>query len=696
MNFSLVTEYPIWFTLFCVLAGLCYAMLLYFKEAKLIEVKPWLKWLLATFRFITVSILAFLLLTPLLKTIFREVEKPVIVVAQDNSESIVIGKDSVYYKTEYQQKLNSFIKNLSDKYEVRTYSFGDKLSNNIPFTYKEKQTDISALMEELDIRYSNRNLGAVVLCSDGLYNKGLDPVFASGSIKVPVYTVALGDTLIKKDVLIRKVRHNRMAYFGNTFPLEITAEARQFKGKSAQVSVSKNDEVLFTQTLNFTSDKYSATIPVQLQAKEKGMQRYRIKIASLPGEITYSNNVQDIFIEVLDGREKVLLLAAAPHPDIAAIKQGIENNENYELDVAYAADYSGTFAQYNLVILHQIPAELNTYPKLLSELAKSEVPLLYILGNQSSIKAFNALNTGLSISEGNARSNEAQAKLSAAFALFTLSDDCSNFISTLPPLLSPYGNYKMSNAATVFLSQKIGAVQSDYPLILFADANSRKTGVIAGEGIWRWRLADFQEHRNHSIFNELINKMVQYLSVKADKSLFRVMSKSNFYENEAIQLDAEVYNESFELINEPEVTLEIRNSDNKRFPFAFTKTANAYRLVASSFPVGEYKYEARVKVGDKVRTQSGAFTVSPLVLESINSTADHQLLYKLAQQHGGEMVYPNALEALQNKLLSRDDIKPVSYSEKKLKELIHLKWVFFLLLGLLSFEWFLRKRNGGY
>jgi hypothetical protein len=85
-----------------------------------------------------------------------------------------------------------------------------------------------------------------------------------------------------------------------------------------------------------------------------------------------------------------------------------------------------------------------------------------------------------------------------------------------------------------------------------------------------------------------------------------------------------------------------------------------------------------------------------LILESINSTADHQLLYKLAQQHRGEMVYPNALDALQNKLLSRDDIKPVSYSEKKLKELIHLKWVFFLLLGLLSFEWFLRKRNGGY
>ena len=46
----------------------------------------------------------------------------------------------------------------------------------------------------------------------------------------------------------------------------------------------------------------------------------------MQGEVTYSNNVQDIFIEVMDGREKILILAAAPHPDIAAIKQLIIQN----------------------------------------------------------------------------------------------------------------------------------------------------------------------------------------------------------------------------------------------------------------------------------------------------------------------------------------------------------------------------------
>ena len=696
MNLSLVTESPLWFSIFCLMAGMAYASLLYYRDTKLVEVKPWLKILLASLRFVVVTLLAFLLLSPLLKTIFREVEKPVIVVAQDNSESLVIGKDSSFYKKDYKEKLNSFIQKLSDKYEVRTYSFGDKISSTIPFDYSDKQTDISSLMDEIDTRYANRNLGAVVLCSDGLYNKGEDPVYASENIKAPVFTVALGDTTIKKDVVITKVRHNRMAYLGNTFPVEILLEAHQFKGKTANLTLSKNKESLFTQKVSFSSDKFSLTVPVQLLAKEKGMQRYRVTIDNLPAEVTYHNNSQDFFIEVVDGREKVLLLAAAPHPDIAAIKQAIESNENYELEVAFAADFNGVFNPYNLVILHQLPAENNTYPKLLADLSKAEVPLLYILGNQSNIAAFNALNTGLSIPDGHAKANEAEAAVDNAFTLFTLSEESRNYVAKLPPLLAPYGNYKMSNSTTVFLNQKIGTVQTNYPLVLFNEVNSRKTGVITKEGIWRWRLSDFEEHQNHNIFNELINKTVQYLSVKVDKSLFRILTKTNFFENEALQFDAELYNESYELINEPEVSIEIINSENKRFPFSFSKTATAYRLTSTAFPVGEYKYIATVKVGAKTLSQAGSFTVSPLVVESINTTANHQLLYNLAKQHNGEMYTPATLESLQNQLLQRDDIKPISYSEKKLKELINLKWVFFLLLMLLSLEWFLRKRNGGY
>lgn len=696
MNFSLVTELPFWFLLFCVLAGVVYASALYYKESNLPDVKPSLKLLLAAIRFVVVTILAFLLLSPLLKTAFREVEKPIVVLAQDNSKSIIIGRDSTFYKSEYQASIKRFVEKLSAKYDVHTLSFGDKISDNPDIKYTEGQTNFAELFEEIDTRYSNRNLGALVICSDGIFNKGEDPVNVAQLVKVPVFTVALGDTTIKKDVLISKVRHNRMAFFGNTFPLEITLEAHHFSGKSAQLTIQNNSEILVNQPVLFTDNNFSKTIPLQLSAKAKGIQRYTVKIAPSPGELTYHNNIQEVFIEVLDGKEKVLLLAAAPHPDIAAIKQAIESNENYELEVAYAADFSGSTTGYNLVILHQLPNVTIPFTKLNQLINSEQVPLFFILGNQSNLPAFSALNMGLSLIESRGNPNEVEALSAENFSLFTLSDKTRSFISQLPPLLAPYGNYKTSNSSTVLLKQKIGTVSSDFPLLLFNDIASRKIGILTGEGLWRWRLADFEQHHSHEIFQELIHKTVQYLSVKVDKSLFRVFTKHHLYENEQLEFDAEVYNESYELINQPDVQLEIINSDKKRFPFLFSPAANSYHLSISAFPAGDYTYEAKVKVGEKTLTQRGTFTISPLVIEAINTTADHQLMYNLAAKHEGKMYLPTQLDALQNQLLQHEQIKPVSYTEVKFKELIHLKWVFFLLLSLLSFEWFLRKRNGGY
>ncbi len=84
------------------------------------------------------------------------------------------------------------------------------------------------------------------------------------------------------------------------------------------------------------------------------------------------------------------------------------------------------------------------------------------------------------------------------------------------------------------------------------------------------------------------------------------------------------------------------------------------------------------------------------MLEANNTRANHQLLQNLAQKYSGKMFYTNQLNGLVEALSANNDITSIIYEEEDLKELIHLKWIFFLFLGLLSLEWFLRKRNGAY
>jgi hypothetical protein len=54
------------------------------------------------------------------------------------------------------------------------------------------------------------------------------------------------------------------------------------------------------------------------------------------------------------------------------------------------------------------------------------------------------------------------------------------------------------------------------------------------------------------------------------------------------------------------------------------------------------------------------------------------------------------MEQLADRIRKREDIKPVIYNPKKLVDLVEMKWIFFVLLFLLSLEWFMRKRNGAY
>jgi hypothetical protein len=308
----------------------------------------------------------------------------------------------------------------------------------------------------------------------------------------------------------------------------------------------------------------------------------------LKDEISYSNNVQEIFIDIIDSKQKILILANSPHPDIAALKFAIEDKKNYQVEDFLYNDFKKQVTGYNLVILHQLPSFKNSLSDLIFSINKAKIPLLFIIGVQTDLNTFNKLNTGLSIWSEKKTFNEALPIINKEFVLFSISTDLKKIIGKLPPLNSPFGRYKILNSTNQLFNQKIGSVETQDPLVLFNQNQDLKFGIIAGDGIWRWRMTNYFIEENHNAFNELFHKIIQYLSVKEDKSYFRIYGKNDFPENENVEFNSEVYNESYELINHPEVEITIINDEGKKYPFVFSKTENSYHLNAGSFPVGTY------------------------------------------------------------------------------------------------------------
>jgi hypothetical protein len=693
---SISTEYSLWFVLLCLAVAAAGSWFLYQRNTLDLSGKygKWMLRGLMAFRFLSLFFVAFLLLGPLMKIWSRRTDKPFIIFAIDGSQSIVAGKDSSFYKTTFKNEIEALQNSLGNDYEIKTYQFGKSLTNAFDGNYSEKQTNVSQVFDEIKNNYSNQNLGAIVLATDGLYNEGNNPLYTAREIKSPVFTVALGDTIQQKDLLIRQVKHNQIVYTGNIFPLQIDVSAYGYPGQKSIITVNHKGQNIFSQSVNIIGASFFTTIPISLDAKEAGTQHYIITVSALPGEVSVINNRYDVFVNIIDGKQKIAMVSYSPHPDLTAYKQAIEQNENYNIaTLRYDKISPAELKDYSLVIFHQIPGPRGEGSNLVKEAKDLHVPILYVLGAQTGLSYFNTLEPTMNILATRSANNEVIAGFQPGFSLFTLGDDELEVIKKFPPLISPYGTYKYNAESEILFTQQIGYVKTNYPLMLFSKSAGNKVGFICGEGFWKWRMYD-AGLSEQKVTSSLAGKLVQYLAAKEDRSRFRINGNKRFDENEPIRLDAEVYNESYELINSVDVQIVIRNAQGKKYNYSFSKTGNAYTLDAGLLPVGNYSYEASAAIGNKVQNVKGQFAVVPLQVEFLQTTADHQLLNEIATETGGKLFSPSQLSELEKTLRSNETIKPVIYKQEDLKSWINLKWIFFTILALLSVEWFIRKWNG--
>lgn len=93
---------------------------------------------MAVFRFITLWFILFLLTGIIVENLEERKEEPLIILAHDNSESVIMNKDSDYYRNEYPELLEKLSGSLKEDYEVIDYSFTDVSEKDCSMTIPEK------------------------------------------------------------------------------------------------------------------------------------------------------------------------------------------------------------------------------------------------------------------------------------------------------------------------------------------------------------------------------------------------------------------------------------------------------------------------------------------------------------------------------------------------------------------------------
>ncbi|UOQ96309.1 VWA domain-containing protein [Hymenobacter sp. 5317J-9] len=690
----LTTQYSAWFIPLCLLVGAGYAGLQYSAKA------PWSKQLnfaLAALRFAVVSFLCYLLLAPFIQTTTTHTEQPTVVLAVDNSQSVELftPKPVLSQATAGLARLAETLRSRGFTVETRSLtSTAARPARLDSLRFAAATTDLDQLLTGTRDAYDGRNLAGVVLASDGLANQGRSPAYSEFSF--PIYSVALGDTVPKKDLRLTDLTYNRVAFSGNKFPIEAELGFEGYAGGAATVELREGNRVLESRRVALPAGRRRARVAFQLTAPAPGKRRYEVRVVPQPGEFTALNNARTAFVEIVKGKLRVLLAGAAPHPDLKALRAAILANDNFDLTLALpgVAPLKAD-TDFDVAILHQLPAQGGLGNEILAQVKARRTPALYIIGAQSDLGSYNQQGAGLTIQARGAQTDEVTPRPNPGFARFATDEESARRFAQYPPAPVPFGDYRLGPGAEAALWQQVGRVATQKPLLVFGGPQERRQATLLTDGSWQWRLSEAVEHDDKpEAYDRLIIRTLQLLTQNANKKRLDVYpTQDAFGTQDDVTLGAETYNAVFERLYNQKIDLVLTDARQQTRRFSFTNAEDGSPLHLGPLPEGLYKYQARATLGGQAQQDAGELLVQAQPLEALESKADNNLLAQLSRRSGSRLYYPAQLDQLAQDIL-KANYRPVITAEEDLKDLINLKWIFFLILAFLTVEWAVRKYSG--
>ena len=664
--------------------------LYFFNERKHNDISFINKLFLFFFRFISFFLILLFTLNPYIESKVQISEKPTLVIFQDNSMSIPSNKDSLFYKTDYIELIESFISKIENKYNVEFLLFGENIRrDSISFT--DKFSDIGSIFDYSEDVFSNINIGSYILLSDGIYNKGQNPEYLGKILNAPLHIVALGDTNKVKDVFIHSVNNNNIGFPGNELPVEINLKAYNLKDEKVNLTVKAKNNIVFQKVIEIEEEDFIKSVFFYVKSFKTGLNKFDISVSptSFKSENNTDNNYSSFYIDIVDNEKNILMLYDFPHPDVSALKSSIQLDQQYNISVYSNADFKKNIFDYDLVILYQ--CELNY--DVISKLNKKNIPIWYIIGSESNLSRLNELQKTISFKVGSNEFNDIYASYEESFQKFKLDDNVIEMINSSPPLLSTE-NFEIKSDVKVLIGKKNQNNERKNPIWFFSKNN--KDCFFISEGIWRWKLNNFLKKSNHDNFNSIIIQIVKNLLINKNKGGLKFNNKPSYEFGESIIINAQFYNENLEFISNNEIEFVLKDDDSNKFYYSFLTIGENYYLNLGELKPGNYQFTISTQHDNRNFIKKGSFVVENSFIENKITLANHELLYNIALQNNGLFFQLSDFKNIENELLESGYFKPIIHYEYERQPLINSIFPLIFILFFLFAEWFFRKRFIGY
>jgi hypothetical protein len=639
--------------------------------------------LLTFLRFVTIFSVLLLLINPKFdKTSYFE-EKPNLIIAVDNSESVSYLKQDLKAKQLIAELKSN--KELNARFNLEFYKFGKDVQATDSLSFDEKQSNPSLLFDRLSQVYGN-NTSPTLLISDGNQTYGNDYEFYNNRYKQPIYPVILGDTIQYIDVKIMQLNVNKYAYLKNQFPVEVIVVSNGASAIKTQFRITSGSATVYSQNINFSKANSSQVINLNLPANRVGVGSYKAELIPIENEKNIVNNIKNFAVEVIDQKTKVAIISDIIHPDLGALKKSIESNEQRQASILKPNEYISQSNDFQLAILYQ---PNNNFKAVFEEILKLNLNKFIIAGSKTAWSALNNFQPNYRQTITN-QTEEYQPVINPNYSTFIIDNiDFSKF----PPIKSEFGETKFPVSSEVILYKTVNGVQLKEALLTTFEVGDKKEAFLNGEGLWRWRAQSYLDGKTFTNFDNFMGKLIQYLSTNQKKTRLNVTYESFYNGNDDVKVNAQYFNKNYEFDATATLNITLKNNEteeSRTFPFILKNTN--YEVDLSGLSAGGYSFI--VSVSNENISKSGELKILDYNVEQQFLNANFTKLKSLADNSNGTSYFIDDTKTLINNLLNDERYETIQKSSKNVVPLIDWKFLLGIIALSLSAEWFIRKYNG--
>ena len=696
MDFSFLKPVDLWFWFFFIISFIIIVYTLIFIKNHS-EIK-----FLIILRSITFIIFTFLLLKPKFSWTQYNYNNLDWNLYIDNSVSIsyhpLLSFQTI--KSELEQIIYSIIK--KDAF-YNLFSFSGnikKIKNTESFDSSGSSTDIGKVLNHIELNQDN--LAGAVIISDGQNNNGINPKSLIKNIKVPVYTLGIGETKPLIDLSIESVDAPTVAVKGENVNIKATINSYGNLDEKVNVVLYSGKKMIGSKFLNISGQGSRNEARFIFTPLNLGENEYIVKVSSLSEEINIDNNQQKFLISVLKDHYKVALITGAPSFNTIVIKEYITNYPRVELDHYVLSNNGYTpslklfwSTPYQLIIFDNYPIDVlkSKTQKIYSKKITSEkASLLWIIGQNITSESAQSLTPffHLDYVDENINSDKnswyfTEDIINSSIIQGSLTNQKSNFADIFPPITTPYkfnAKHKKVNPIAYHESDEV------IPVIFMGDVKNIRSIV--------WTSNDFSTVKynisSNNNFRDIWSNLFSWLlKTGGDRNLYFRLNKESYQQGEEILITGSSIQDNLSINNQAFITIMDDSMEVNSFELRFNPESNRWEGNFWAPKPGNYNYKIVINDGSsEPMEQIGKFIVEKSQIELNQVSLNLPLLTNISNGTGAEYY------SWESRSVLVDKIKSVKNKTKIDKSVVlsENKWVMIILIILLTIEWVFRKRIG--